>query len=251
MCGICGVVSFQPETPVDKSILLRMNQSLRHRGPDDDGYYQDSQASLAMRRLSIIDLHTGQQPITNETGDVWVVYNGEIYNYRELRSELERRGHIFKTQTDTEVIVHAYEQYGDDCVNRFNGMFSIALWDQRRRRLLLARDRLGIKPLYYWQSQSSLVFASELKALLHYPDVSRQTNLAALDLFLTLEYIPAPRTALAVNTNSPSDSLAGTESEVPVPGPVTSPPISYLKLFSRSCNNSSLYASTSSSFARL
>lgn len=194
MCGICGVVSFQPEIPIDKSILLRMNQSLHHRGPDDDGYYQDSQASLAMRRLSIIDLHTGQQPITNETADVWVVYNGEIYNYKELRSELERRGHIFKTQTDTEVIVHAYEEYGDECVNHFNGMFAIALWDKRRRRLMLARDRLGIKPLYYWQSQSTLVFASELKALLHYPDVSRQTNLAALDLFLTLEYIPAPHT---------------------------------------------------------
>lgn len=171
-----------------------MNDSIRHRGPDDEGYYQDAQASLAMRRLSIIDLHTGQQPISNETGDVWVVYNGEIYNFKEVRTELERRSHTFKTKTDTEIIVHAYEEYGDDCVKRFNGMFAISLWDARQRRLFLARDRVGIKPLYYWAGQDKLVFASELKALILHPDVPRQTNLAALDLFLTLEYIPAPHT---------------------------------------------------------
>jgi len=194
MCGICGVVSFQPNISVDRSVLKGMNDSIRHRGPDDEGYYQDAQASLAMRRLSIIDLHTGQQPISNETGDVWVVYNGEIYNFKEVRAELERRGHSFKTQTDTEIIVHAYEEYGDECVKQFNGMFAIALWDARKRRLFLARDRVGIKPLYYWADQAKLVFASELKALILHPDVPRQTNLAALDLFLTLEYVPAPHT---------------------------------------------------------
>jgi asparagine synthase (glutamine-hydrolysing) len=194
MCGICGIVSFHSDNPADPSILRRMNQSLRHRGPDDEGYYQDNQMALAMRRLSIIDLHTGQQPISNEMGNVWVVYNGEIYNFRHVRSELEQRGHIFKTQTDTEVIVHAYEEYGDECVKYFNGMFAIALWDARRCRLFLARDRVGIKPLYYWAGRNQLVFGSELKALIQHPDVPRQINLVALDLFLGLEYIPAPHT---------------------------------------------------------
>jgi asparagine synthase (glutamine-hydrolysing) len=194
MCGICGVVSFQPESPVDPFILQRMNGSIRHRGPDDEGYYQDSQASLAMRRLSIIDLHTGQQPISNESGNIWVVYNGEIYNFQAVRAELEQRGHVFKTQTDTEIIVHAYEEYGDDCVKHFNGMFAIALWDARKRRLFLARDRVGVKPLYYWAGQDKLVFGSELKAVVLHPDVPRQTNLAAVDLFLALEYVPAPHT---------------------------------------------------------
>jgi len=194
MCGICGVVSFQPNASVDRSTLLRMNASLRHRGPDDEGYYEDDQVSLAMRRLSIIDLYNGQQPISNESGDIWVVYNGEIYNFQNVRAALEQRGHIFKTKTDTEIIVHAYEEYGDECVTHFNGMFAIALWDARKRRLFLARDRLGIKPLYYWSGADKLVFGSELKALIHHPDVPRQVDLAALDLFLTLEYIPAPRT---------------------------------------------------------
>jgi asparagine synthase (glutamine-hydrolysing) len=194
MCGICGVVSFQPNAPADRSTLLRMNASLQHRGPDDEGYYEDDQVGLAIRRLSIIDLNTGQQPISNESGDVWVVYNGEIYNYQEVRTRLEQRGHIFKTQTDTEIIVHAYEEYGDECLTHFNGMFAIALWDARERRLLLARDRLGIKPLYYWRDGNKLVFGSELKALILHPAVPRQVDLAALDLFLTLEYIPAPLT---------------------------------------------------------
>ena len=194
MCGICGVASYQPDGSVDISVLKQMNDSIQHRGPDDDGYYQDEQASLAMRRLSIIDLHTGQQPISNETGDVWVVYNGEIYNFKDVRAELERRGHAFKTQTDTEVIVHAYEEYGDACVGHLNGMFAIALWDARKRRLFLARDRVGIKPLYYWAGRDKLVFASELKALILHPDVPRKINLDALDIFLTLEYVPAPYT---------------------------------------------------------
>jgi len=194
MCGICGFVSFEPERPTDEFILKRMNSSLTHRGPDDEGYYRDAQANLAMRRLSIIDLHTGQQPISNETGDIWVIYNGEIYNFQVVRAELETRGHIFKTRTDTEIIVHAYEEYGDDCVKHFNGMFAIALWDARQCRLLLARDHAGIKPLYYWAGRDKLVFGSELKALIVHPDVPRQISLQALDVFLALEYIPAPLT---------------------------------------------------------
>jgi asparagine synthase (glutamine-hydrolysing) len=194
MCGICGVVSFEPGQSTDKSILEKMNHTLRHRGPDDEGYYRDSCASLAMRRLSIIDLFTGQQPISNEDGDIWVVYNGEIYNFQPVRAELETRGHVFKTQTDTEIIVHAYEEYGDDCVRHFNGMFALALWDSRRRRLLLARDHMGIKPMYYWAGPDKLVFGSELKALTAHPDVPRRISFAAIDLFLSLEYIPSPLT---------------------------------------------------------
>ena len=194
MCGICGVVSLEPGRGTDKLILQKMNGTLRHRGPDDEGYYQDSRASLAMRRLSIIDLNTGHQPISNETGDIWVVYNGEIYNFPSLRAELEARGHIFKSRTDTEVIVHAYEEYGDDCVNHFNGMFALALWDARNCRMLLARDHMGIKPLYYWADRDRLVFGSELKALTAHPDVPRRINLTAIDLFLSIEYIPSPIT---------------------------------------------------------
>jgi asparagine synthase (glutamine-hydrolysing) len=194
MCGICGVISFEPEKSIDRSILQKMNDTIRHRGPDDEGYYQDARASLGMRRLSIIDLFTGHQPISNENGDIWVIYNGEIYNFQPVRADLEARGHRFKTQTDTEIIVHAYEEYGDDCVKHFNGMFAIALWDARRCRLLLARDHMGIKPLYYWAGPDRLVFGSELKALTAHPDVPRRVNLSAIDLFLSLEYIPSPLT---------------------------------------------------------
>lgn len=194
MCGICGAVSFEPGEVVNLNIVKGMTDALIHRGPDDEGYYQDEQAILGMRRLSIIDLQTGQQPIANETGDVWVVYNGEIYNFHQLRLELEQRGHKFKTHSDTEIIVHAYEEYGVECVQRFNGMFALAVWDARANRLFLARDRVGIKPLYYWVDGNRLVFGSELKALIAHPDVPRQVDLAALDLFLSLEYIPAPRT---------------------------------------------------------
>jgi asparagine synthase (glutamine-hydrolysing) len=150
MCGICGIVSFQNREVLNDELLRRMNQSLFHRGPDDQGYYRDNFAALGMRRLSIIDLEMGQQPISNEDGSVWIIYNGEIYNYRELRAQLETKGHIFKTRSDTEVIVHAYEEYGQDCVQHFNGMFAIAIWERSARRLVLMRDRLGVKPLFYW-----------------------------------------------------------------------------------------------------
>ncbi len=197
MCGICGVVTWQSGTGEDPATLQAMCRRLHHRGPDDEGYYADASAQLAVRRLSIIDLATGHQPMTNETRTIWLVYNGEIYNYRELRSQLEQRGHAFATHSDSEVIVHAYEEYGDDCLVRFNGMFAIALWDVPRRRLLLARDRIGIKPLYYWAGPEQLVFGSELKALMAYPSLPATLDPVALDQFLTLEYIPTPRTIFA------------------------------------------------------
>ncbi|MFI5026316.1 MAG: asparagine synthetase B, partial [Solirubrobacterales bacterium] len=149
MCGICGMVSTEHGAPPEPEVVARMNSRLVHRGPDSDGLFDGGRAVLAARRLSIIDLEGGDQPIANEDGSVVVVQNGEIYNYRELRRELERRGHRFATHSDTEVLVHLYEEHGEEFVERLRGMFAIALWDKRRRRLLLARDRFGIKPLYY------------------------------------------------------------------------------------------------------
>lgn len=171
-----------------------MSNALVHRGPDDEGYYLDNYAMLGVRRLSIIDLMTGHQPISNETSSIWVAFNGEIYNYQEIRNHLETKGHIFSTESDTEVIVHAYEQYGYACLDLFNGMFAIAIWDANQRQLFLARDRLGIKPLYYWVDNDQIIFGSELRAVSLHPIVPREIDPAALDCFLTLEYIPSPRT---------------------------------------------------------
>ncbi|MFW6182710.1 MAG: asparagine synthetase B family protein, partial [Chloroflexota bacterium] len=171
-----------------------MNNTMVHRGPDDVGYYCAGSVGLGVRRLSIIDLSTGHQPIANEDGTIHVAYNGEIYNFEQLRAQLEQKGHVFHTRSDTEVIIHAYEEYGSACVEHFNGMFAFAVWDERRQRLLLARDRLGIKPLFYHVSPHRLLFASELKAILAHPHVPRDINLLALDQFLALEYIPAPAT---------------------------------------------------------
>jgi asparagine synthase (glutamine-hydrolysing) len=193
MCGICGQMNFEASRPVSHEQLARMNQAIFHRGPDEDGFYEKAPVGLAMRRLSIIDLSTGRQPIRNEDGTVWVVYNGEIYNFPELRAELEAKGHTFITNTDTEVIAHLYEERGDDFVQRLNGMFAIALWDEARRRLLLVRDRLGVKPLYYYADGERLVFGSELKAILE-ADVPREIDEDALAQYLALRYIPAPRT---------------------------------------------------------
>jgi asparagine synthase (glutamine-hydrolysing) len=194
MCGICGVICLDPSETVPEPVLKQMNQTLYHRGPDDEGYYIAPGAGLAIRRLSIIDLATGRQPMANEDQTVWVVFNGEIYNYREVRRRLQQKGHLFATQADTEVIVHAYEEYGDDCLDQFNGMFGLAVWDAPRRRLLLARDRLGIKPMYYYLSPQHFFFGSELKAIIAHPAVPRDIDLVALDYFLTLEYVPGPRT---------------------------------------------------------
>jgi len=170
MCGIAGF--FVNGGSVDRRpTLRRMTDSLRHRGPDDEGFYVDESVALGVRRLSIIDLETGRQPIANEDGTVWVVQNGEIYNFRELRDELERRGHRFRTASDTEVLVHAYEQYGGEFVSRLDGMFALAVWDVVNRNLILARDRMGEKPLYYYAGPDAFVFGSEVRALLEHPAV--------------------------------------------------------------------------------
>ena len=176
---------------MDALCLERMRDTLYHRGPDESGVYVFGHIGLAMRRLSIIDLTTGTQPMGNEDGLIQVVHNGEIYNYKDLRSELLRQGHQFRTTSDTEVIVHAYEEYGDACVERFHGMFAFALWDERKQRLLLARDRLGIKPLFFAETEDGLVFGSEIKAILAsgYP---RELDLVALDEYLSHFYVPAP-----------------------------------------------------------
>src|SRR2546423_12624968 len=184
MCGICGLVSLDGATAPDPAALAAMNETLVHRGPDSDGSFLDGPCGLAMRRLSIIDLAGGDQPIGNEDGRIQVGQNGEIYNYRQLMEELRGRGHTFRTHSDTEVLVHLYEERGPAFVEALRGMFAIAIWDSRRRRLVLARDRFGIKPLYYRVAGGTLSFASELKALLAQPGFQRQVDLGALEAFL-------------------------------------------------------------------
>ena len=176
MCGIAGLANLA-ETPVDEALLRRMTRTLAHRGPDGEGFYTDGPIGLGHRRLSIIDLSTGSQPMASADGAAWIVFNGEIYNFRELRTELMARGHRFRTSSDTEVILSAYATWGDDCVRHLRGMFAFALWDRRRRRLLLARDRAGIKPLVYAWDGQRLLFASELKALLEDRAVSARHRL--------------------------------------------------------------------------
>ena len=196
MCGICGKVYFDPQRTVTRAELERMSQTLEHRGPDGEGIWTDGHVGLAHRRLAIIDLRAvAGQPMSNEDGSIWLTFNGEIYNFRELRADLEARGHVFRTTSDTEVIVHAYEEYGRDCLNRFRGMFAFALWDTRTRTLFLARDRVGKKPLYYYRGHDRFVFGSEIKALLADPAVPREPDPVALDHYLALQYIPAPLTA--------------------------------------------------------
>src|SRR5579863_3695189 len=172
MCGIAGKVAVTTTgAAVDADVVRRMMSLIVHRGPDDHEIYIARQAVLGHRRLSIIDLSTGKQPISNEDGTVWIVYNGEIYNFPELRNQILARGHTLKTRTDTEVIVHLYEEYGEQCVTKLRGMFAFALWDVRKKKLLLARDRVGIKPLYYVRTGDSLLFASEIKAFRADPSV--------------------------------------------------------------------------------
>jgi asparagine synthase (glutamine-hydrolysing) len=192
MCGICGMVNSDFEKTVEQPLIKKMCDAIYHRGPDDDGIYVHKNVGIGMRRLSIIDLVTGKQPISNEDGSVWIVFNGEIYNHKHIRNELEARGHIFSTNTDTETIVHAYEEYGRDCVQKLNGMFAFAIWDNRKKQLFLARDRIGIKPLYYYFDKKKFIFGSELKSILKVKDIPKRIDLTALDNFLTFEYIPAP-----------------------------------------------------------
>jgi asparagine synthase (glutamine-hydrolysing) len=193
MCGICGTYNFDQRT-ADPDLVRRMAGTIAHRGPDDEGFLFDGAVGLGMRRLSIIDLAGGSQPVYNEDGSIGIVFNGEIYGYVELRSELERLGHRFTTRSDTEVIVHAYEEYGERCVDHLLGMFAFAIWDSRKRELFLARDRLGEKPLFYTRVGNQLVFASEIKALLQHPGCSRELSEEGLSHYLAALYIPFPTT---------------------------------------------------------
>src|SRR5215468_6336201 len=193
MCGIAGAVDTR-HLDMDGVLVRNLGDQLRHRGPDDEGYYIKGPVALGQRRLAILDLVTGRQPISNEDGTIWVTFNGEIYNFEQLRHMFETSGHRFLTQSDTEVIVHAWEQYGSDCVRYFRGMFAFALWDERARVLFLARDRVGKKPLFYALVYGQFVFASELHALLRHPRIARDIDATALDDYLTYGYIPAPRT---------------------------------------------------------
>jgi len=216
MCGICGVLDFNI-TETGEGVVQRMCEALAHRGPDDEGMvfiqgdkffevkrsfptYRDKsgfEVGLGHRRLSIIDLsEAAHQPMCNENGTIWIVYNGEIYNFQDLRKELEHKGHLFKSKSDTEVILHAYEEWGVECLNAFRGMFAFAIWDSKRKRLFMARDRLGEKPLVYFNKNGRFIFASEIKAILQDPTVERKVNIFALHNYLTYQYIPSPDTIL-------------------------------------------------------
>ena len=203
MCGICGKISYGPE-PIKETLINDMCGSFAYRGPDDNGIYTHSGAGqngnrvnigLGHQRLSIIDLSSaGQQPMSNEDGTVWVTFNGEIYNFKEIRAELKKKGHLFRSDTDTEVMLHLYEEENLDAVQRLNGMFAFALWDENINRLWVCRDRIGIKPLVYYWSDNNFVFASEIKALLNDPLISRDLDHDALRLYLAFNYVPAPYT---------------------------------------------------------
>lgn len=208
MCGICGKLNFSRDAAVDTNLIHTMLDSIRHRGPDDQGIYEGRQAALGHRRLSIIDLKSGHQPLSNEDGTVWIVFNGEIYNFQELRRDLLSKGHVFKTQTDTETIIHLYEELGVGCLEKLRGMFAFAIWDENRETLFLARDRVGIKPLYYALTNESLVFASEIKAILADATVEREIAPEIIDRFLTFLYLPGEDTLLrAVKKLAPGHYL--------------------------------------------
>ncbi|MGC2803122.1 MAG: XrtA/PEP-CTERM system amidotransferase, partial [Candidatus Acidiferrum sp.] len=194
MCGICGIFEFERREEISPELVRRMTDTIIHRGPDDEGVFVGPGIGLGFRRLSIIDVAGGHQPISNEDGKIWVMLNGEIYNYPELRQELLNRGHKFTTRSDTESIVHLYEEYGEDCFRRLRGMFAIAIWDSRERKLLLARDRVGKKPLFYSADQKRLLFGSELKCLLAADTSIRTINPQALSDYFSYGYVPAPKT---------------------------------------------------------
>src|SRR2546422_762900 len=216
MCGIAGIVN-KDGAPVDRELLARMNEAIRHRGPDDDGFYFGDGVGLAMRRLAIIDLAHGQQPIHNQDRTAWIVFNGEIYNYRELREELEKLGHKLYTNSDTEAIVHAYDQWGTDCPKYLRGMFAFAIWDERTKSLFLARDRVGKKPLLYAQFDGQLVFGSEFNALLQHPGVSRDVDYEAIHYYLSFICVPAPLTAYrAIRKLEPGHWLLWKNGEVKI-----------------------------------
>lgn len=232
MCGLTGIYNLN-DCPVSLEILQAMNRTLEHRGPDEEGYFINTASpfaganriqslvrapskkakgkghvGLGHKRLSIIDLATGQQPLCNEDSTVWIVFNGEIYNFKDIKTELESKGHRFRTASDTETIVHAYEEWGEDCVRRFRGMFAFAIWDENRQHLFLSRDRLGKKPLYYYLDDEKLVFASEIKAILEIPGIKKDLDFTALSDYLSLTYIPSPKSIFKYIRKLPAASHA-------------------------------------------
>jgi asparagine synthase (glutamine-hydrolysing) len=216
MCGICGIFFSNRDWRVNGDNLAAMNRRIVHRGPDDEGFFIEENVGLAMRRLSIIDVKTGHQPLANENQDVWIVYNGEIYNHTELRTGLEARGHRYRTHSDTETIVHLYEEYGRDCVKHLRGMFAFVIWDRRNRKLFAARDRLGIKPFYYRWDGRAFLFASEIKAILAYPGIEAEFNRGALAEYLAFGYITGPGTMFAgIRKLMPGHTLELSESGEP------------------------------------
>jgi asparagine synthase (glutamine-hydrolysing) len=216
MCGICGIFFADRNWRVKADVLAGMNERIVHRGPDDDGFFFEENVGLAMRRLSIIDVKSGHQPLANENQDVWIVYNGEIYNHAELRAGLEARGHRYRTHSDTETIVHLYEEYGRDCVKHLRGMFAFAIWDRRKRVLFAARDRLGIKPLYYRWDGHAFLFGSEIKAVLAYPGVAAEFNRGTLAEYLAFGYITGGETMFAgIRKLMPGHTLELTEQGEP------------------------------------
>jgi asparagine synthase (glutamine-hydrolysing) len=194
MCGICGQVKIASDEPVDQELIRRMSRTLFHRGPDDEGYFFDRSLGFGFRRLSIIDLAGGHQPMADAEESVWIVFNGEIYNYKELRAELEGRGHKFRTSSDTEVIIHGYKQWGNDVFNHLNGMFGVAIWDVKKKKLVVARDAMGIKLIYYQLADGKLSFGSEIRPVVAADDARPQVNPDALNLFLRFRYTPSPLT---------------------------------------------------------
>lgn len=216
MCGICGVLN-KTGRRVEQKAVSKMCKVLYHRGPDDDGFYFNGCVGLGMRRLSIIDLDTGKQPIHNEDKSIWVVLNGEIYNYQELAQKLSKRGHIFYTKSDTETIVHLYEDYGEECVQYLRGMFAFAIWDNNKKKLILARDRVGIKPLFYYEDFEHLIFGSEIKSILQYPKNFKEIDYVALDQFLTILYVPTPRTIYkTIKKLPPGHILVASDKEIKI-----------------------------------
>jgi asparagine synthase (glutamine-hydrolysing) len=216
MCGIVGVVR-NDKADVDRDVVGRMCAAIRHRGPDEDGFYFNGAVGLGMRRLAIIDLKGGQQPIHNRDRSAWIVFNGEIYNYRELRDKLEQLGHTFYTNSDTEAIVHAYDQYGADCPKHLRGMFAFAIWDERTQELFLARDRVGKKPLLYAEVNGQLVFGSEFSALLQHPSISKDIDFEALNRYLSFMCVPAPLTAYqGIKKLEPGHSLRYRNGEIKI-----------------------------------
>ncbi|HQR35356.1 MAG TPA: asparagine synthetase B, partial [Blastocatellia bacterium] len=194
VCGIAGIYNYKTDQPINDAVLRRMTGTLVHRGPDDEGYFVSGRIGLGHRRLSIVDVAGGHQPIFNEDGSIAIVFNGEIYNYPELRRLVEARGHQLQTCSDTETIVHLYEEFGDACVEHLRGMFAFALWDARSHKLLLARDRVGKKPLYFAEVGGALIFGSELKALLEHPAMSREIDPLAVADYFSYQFVPAPKT---------------------------------------------------------